>query len=415
MTRGPAAILVAALSLLLVGVSTLFLRTSVDDPAPVATPTGSPTESLEQQVQRVAGIVAQIRELEFVERPQATVLTSGELAGRIASELADVTGEEVALDQRILSLLGATPAGADLEELLVTALSEQVAGFYDPATGELVVGADDPTSRVGRIEELTLAHELEHALADQVHGLPEREPLGGLDQDSRVAVQSLIEGDATVTMQEYLRVGLSTVDQLLLAGEAAALAGELADLSQLPHYLEESLLFPYTAGAAFVTSLRQDGGWAAVDAAYARPPISTAQVLFPEVYAAGTEPVALPAPAPLGAPWRLDRSVSFGAADLLLLLQAPDGDPDRGLPDARSLTRTWSGGRADLFTDGDRSALLVTIASTDVPVLCRGLERWLKARDTTGIAAILDCDDDRIRLASSPDATAARGLAADGR
>jgi hypothetical protein len=41
-------------------------------------------------------------------------------------------------------------------------------------------------------------------------------------------------------------------------------------------------------------------------------------------------------------------------------------------------------------------------------VLCRGLERWLGARDTTRIAAILACDDDRIRLASSPDATAAR-------
>ena len=48
--------------------------------------------------------------------------------------------------------------------------------------------------------------------------------------------------------------------------------------------MQAILIFPYVAGQTYVATLLGDG-WKAVDAAYARLPASTEQVLHPEKYA----------------------------------------------------------------------------------------------------------------------------------
>lgn len=423
MRRAPAAILVAALTLLGASSAALLLRTPGGDtvaapPTSTASPEARPAESLDEQVLRVAGIVEQVRELAFVDRPDLTVLEPGDLAARVLAELESYEEAEADLDRRVLELLGAIPPGTDLRALLLTALGEQVAGFYDPDTGELVVGAQVPDERVGRLEELTLAHELQHALADQVHGLPDLED-ETLDDDRLLAVQSLIEGDATATMQSYAEVGFSAVDQLLLAGEAAALAGQLEDMTQLPYILQGSLMFPYTEGAAFVEALRARGGWAAVDAAYDDPPTTTWEVLFPDGYpAGGPVPVAVTT---LDAPWEPVRTATVGAADLLLLFEAPGGDPTAGLPEARSLVRAWRGGQLTLHVDGDRSALGVALAAQGSQ-LCTAVDAWLQGRGAPpaetpsvrlladGTHAALGCRDGEVRLGLGPDPIVAEAL-----
>jgi hypothetical protein len=83
-------------------------------------------------------------------------------------------------------------------------------------------------------------------------------------------------------------------------------AGSITMPEGTPEILQDELLFPYEQGAVFVQALIADGGWEAVDAAYANPPASTEQILHPEKYLAGEAPeiVSLPdVSESLGAGW----------------------------------------------------------------------------------------------------------------
>lgn len=415
----------AAAVLLVAGVLTAVVRADREGaPAPAPSPTVT-VETLADQIERVARTVAELRGLPFDRSPQPTFLTPEELAAEAAAAVAEYTLEDADIDTRVLSVLGAIPEETDLRQLLATALAEQVAGFYDPEDGRLVVGTDDTSRRLGPLDELVLAHELQHALADQALGLPELEAAPG-EEDRAFAHQALVEGDATVLMEEYAVEAFSFIDQLRLAGESFALAGQLEDLTALPHILERSLLLPYEEGAAFVRALLREGGWAAVDDAYRSPPDSTADVLFPERYLAKEEhvpprPVAIPPQ-----PWVHGATLSFGAADLLLLFEAPGGDPSRALEMPRERASAWNGGSLELYLDGDRSA--IGAALTDRGGLCLSMTAWYGAAfpDAVGTAdadgtavfdgarqdAVLRCVDGEVRLGIAPDPETARALAA---
>ncbi|MBW3561250.1 MAG: hypothetical protein KY437_02010, partial [Actinobacteria bacterium] len=291
--RWTSALAVAAVLLALTGGAVAIDRSGLLDPVdratpPVAAPTATATvESLDAQLRRVAGIVERIRDLRFDETPEPTFLAPDELAERTAGLLEDYTEEQAREDAVLLERLGAIPFGTDLRELLSTALGEQVSGFYDPDSGELVVGTDVAGGRLGPLDELTLAHELQHALADQVLGLPGERDVPAGDEDEAFAVQSLIEGDATLTMARYAEQALSVIDQARLLTEQGRLAAELGSITELPHYVQRSLLFPYEEGLAFVSALEAQGGWEIVDAAYTRRPETTLQILRPELYLRG--------------------------------------------------------------------------------------------------------------------------------
>ena len=96
----------------------------------------------------------------------------------------------------------------------------------------------------------------------------------------------LIEGDAVRVEKQYLKT-LSSDDQRRAAEEASQQA-ETA--KRLPKVLVTSLTFPYEVGPVFVEALSKQGGQAAVDGAFARPPVTSEQLLHPERYLAGTAP-----------------------------------------------------------------------------------------------------------------------------
>ncbi|MGH3441802.1 MAG: hypothetical protein ACRDUY_07120 [Nitriliruptorales bacterium] len=386
-------------------------------PAVTATPTPSPrTTSVEQQLHAVARLVAEVRELDFEELPEPTYLSPDELAGRAALLLEGYTEAEAAQDARILAALGAIPADMDLRETLGEALAEQVAGIYDPRTGELVVATSARDGPLPPFDEITLAHELQHALADQVLGLPDEDPEPGTE-DAALAAQALVEGDATYAMILYAQRALTPGELADLAAQAGELAGQQEVLEALPHYLRRSLVFPYEEGLTFVVSVESRAGWEAVNDAYRKPPTSTLQILRPELFLSGegggeeTRDVSDP-----GAPWRREARLQFGAADLLFLFEAPGDDPSRALEDASTLAATWRGGELILLTDGDRTA--VGIAMVGTSRLCDGMDRWYAAAfptsarstrdgvtrfDGTDQDAVLRCDGSDVRLGIAPD------------
>ncbi|HUG88742.1 MAG TPA: hypothetical protein VMP42_08235, partial [Actinomycetota bacterium] len=249
-------LLVAALALALVlrGIT----GTPAADPGDAETsdPLGQPTPCIpallgqpipgpaaaEADVGSVAPIIEEIRELTFEEEPEPVYLAPGPLRERVA-EMVDETDDRLEIQGRLLIELGALPEELHLGRAVENLLGEQVAGFYDPETDELVVSAGAAEGGLSTTELLALVHELEHALADQRLGIPDLEALNEEDQDAASAAQSLVEGDAQLTTEIYAARSLSPADQLAAVGQ------EAPGLGGIPHYLARSLLFPYVEGA----------------------------------------------------------------------------------------------------------------------------------------------------------------------
>jgi hypothetical protein len=371
-------------------------------------------------VEVVAEQVAELRALEWDHEVEVAFVDDAELSERLDGLLEqDVDREALAAEHRLLAALGAVPDDLDLEQVQRELLDEQVAGYYVPETGELVVRVpEDGTIRP--LDRVTLAHELEHALADQALGLPEaaHDP-DPQDADARLGALALIEGDATLLMNLWALEHLSLTEQL-----AGAMSGDLAaaqaSLAAIPHHLQRELLFPYTDGLDYVCELYLDGGWAAVDARYEDPPDTSVEVLHPERdgQAAQTPP---PLTAPAGGQQLLQ--TTFGAAPLLWLFEAPGGDPARGLADARGRVADWAGGTVTAWDLEGRTAVGISLVDGGGEGgLCEAMTAWHdgafedhRRQDAEGArvfvgqdsTAVLRCEDDEVRYALAPDLPAA--------
>jgi len=375
----------------------------------------------EQGVEEISGRVERLRHLRFSGPVDATFLDDTALDRRL-DELAGGTRarELLARQGEALVLLGAIPPGSDLHELTTEALTSQVVGLYVPETKELLVAQ---SGSPGAVEEITLAHELEHALADDDLGLPLPSGTTAGSSDRVLAAQSLVEGDATLTMELYALHYISLEDQLDVTEDPELAAGE-GDLGSLPDFLRRQLLFPYEAGLQYVCDRYEEGGWNAVDAAYSDPPASTAQLLGLR----DTDPVDPPPAGTLPPPWRQVLRDQLGAAALAWLFAAPGGDPDRALPDPRGPISGWAGDRIALWQRGEgdsaQSALSMSIVD-EGGTLCGALVAWYGAAfpdaelgrdgDTTTFAgddshAAIRCDGESIAMGIAPTAALAATL-----
>ena len=112
-----------------------------------------------------------------------------------------------------------------------------------------------------------------------------------LDETDRALARAAVyEGDATLLMVLWAGGNL-TPEEFADVQAAGADPESAAVLARTPAILVESLLFPYTAGQAFVLPVQTAGGWDAVNALYDDLPRSTEQILHPDKYRSGEEPV----------------------------------------------------------------------------------------------------------------------------
>lgn len=204
-------------------------------------------------------------------------------------------------DEEVLKLLGLLEPGVDLRRVTASVFGQGVAGYYDPRSKRLrIVEGAQTSDRV--LNEITLAHELNHALEDQRFGLGIDDSSG--TDDAALARLALVEGTATALMVEYAKRHFSA--EQTLGGLLSSLGQDTGDL---PRFLEDQLLFPYIAGQAFVERLYALGpdDWTVVNAALRfRRPSSTEQVMHPDAYVRVQQPlrVRIAAEPVLGAGWR---------------------------------------------------------------------------------------------------------------
>jgi hypothetical protein len=246
----------------------------------------------------------------------------------------ELTPEVVAAERARWLAFNLAPAAVDPAQVLLDVLDEQVAGFYDPLTRQLIVRKDPPASSAAAMGadglRLILAHEIEHALQDQNFGIPNLAALP--DDDVRLARTALYEGDAMAVMTAYGASLLHKPVKAAIASGAAMLraldtqtllrvSGKSPQLLHAPPVLREELVLPYAAGFELVAEAYKRGGFALVDRMFKNPPASVHQVLHPEAYFAGERPAPIPTPlAPPGT--RVVASGRMGELGTRLVLEA---------------------------------------------------------------------------------------------
>jgi hypothetical protein len=239
------------------------------------------------QIQELIRETEELRGLPFLTQPAVAIVTPDELAARVRSDLEDeLDSEELAVDTRLYRLLGLLQPGDELEPMLLDLYSEQVAGFYDGDTEELVIAGD--AADLTPLTKSVVVHELVHALTDQ-HFLFNGDFEAMFDDqryDQAAAFQALIEGDATYAQLLYVQQ-LSPADQTALALEALEQLDAASVINSVPTWVQEDLSFPYDNGQLFVQSLVEDGGLAAIDKAYVDRPVSTEAIMHPASYSSG--------------------------------------------------------------------------------------------------------------------------------
>jgi hypothetical protein len=300
--------------------------------------------ALESRLLLIERRVEGIRRLDFTKRPLPVLVNGADVRKQGMVELdQQVPAPEQDADDELLKLLGLIPASSNLRQLQAAVFSDQVAGFYDPTTKKLALvkntGAEDES-----VGEITLAHELTHALDDQRFGIRDQAP--GTD-DRATAYSALVEGDATSVMTRYA-TRYMTGSNLLGALFASSAAGG----PKLPPYIQASLEFPYLEGQRFIDTLYRYAGrsWKLVNYAFRyHPPVSTAQILNPLDYVRNVKPLRIRMRVrPLvGREWRRVLSGSLGEFDTRQLFQ-------RGLPSdrANSAASGWRGGVYQLWRNG---------------------------------------------------------------
>jgi hypothetical protein len=252
-------------------------------------------------------------------------------------------------DERMLEKLGLLPKNFPFDAFLVDLLTEQIAGLYDPKAKEFYI-ADWMKPEE---QEVVMAHELTHALQDQHYHLDRWRDAAKPNDDAEAARDAVLEGAAVAAMIDYgLREQGGSLDTIANSElKLSALLGNMDSsplLMKAPAFLRDSLVFPYGAGADFCMAvLRTRGGWPGFDSVFQKPPVSTQQILHPELYFRGIAPLPVTLPdllhnLPSG--WKaLDSNImgEFGLQEILKEFLTEDRADDLAL--------VWAGDRYTIY------------------------------------------------------------------
>src|SRR6266478_577147 len=311
--------------------------------SPQATTASARNAALIAATSDVLKETSEIRQLTVLRPVQSSTQSRTEIERMLIKNLDDeTTPAQMHATEVSLKRLGLAPEDFQYRALMLRVLTEQVAGYYEPKTGEFHLA--DWIDLDG--QRPIMAHELTHALQDQHFKLRRFEHWPKGDSDAELAVHALIEGDATLSMALY--VAKNPLVALAFMRSLGSTGTSSEQFKQAPRALRESLVFPYQEGAEWATQLYKRGGWSMVSEAFTKLPQSTEQILHPEKYFAREAPLKIFLPdvrSLLGPNWkRLDYDVNGEWSYYLILdeyLQAQS--------ESRRAAAGWAGDRYEIY------------------------------------------------------------------
>ncbi len=340
----------------------------------------------------VAEAIPRIEEgtgLKFKRPPKIEVRTKEQVRAFLLKKFnEDTPAEELKGEETAYKLFGLLPDSLDLRTFLLAVLTEQVIGYYDPATKVLYVvnGTDEKT--VG----ITVTHELVHALQDQYVSLDSIQKATS-DNDRLTAAQAVIEGQAQ--FEQLATMGGGANSLALRVGGREQLRDMIREsmnsmpvMATAPMMIQESLLFPYLSGADFVQRFKEKKG---KSNPLTNIPRSTEQILHTDAYFSTPpdEPTVITLPAPRGATKVYENDIGEFGARLVMFQQSKDQN---------------SAARAAMGWDGDRYVVVKNASGTGMV--------WVTVWDTTLEAA--EFSDGMIRTTTKRTGMAERVEAAGG-
>lgn len=370
--------------------------TAADESATTTTDEAPSAEraELEALVDELQRYVEEERGLPFLEDVEVELLDDDAFEARLLEDFEE-DREELEQDTLVLQALGVLEPGRDLADALEEVLTAGVLGFYDPKTDELVVRGTDLNLYV----QETIVHELVHALDDQHFDL-DRPELEDVDDESGFGFDVLAEGSARYVDQAWAD-DLTPDEREQLAVEELRFGAEMdIDPQSFPFDLFELIRRQYPLGAEFVDALVATGGSAAVDEAYADPPTTSKEVMEPEAYVEGFEPVEVPPPPADG------EVVDEGAFGQFLLEFVLDTQTSA---DAEEVASGWAGDWYVAWEAEGRTCVRIDIVGEDraaSEAIAEALDEWAEGLLDAEVAR---AERGAVRLTSCVDGTTSGG------
>src|ERR1700680_32376 len=202
-------------------------------------------------------------------------------------------------DEKTLEAFGLIPRGFPLDSFMLDLLTDQVAGLYDPKAREFYIAdwiaADE--------QRTVMDHELTYALDDQYFHIDSWAKAARPNDDAELARDAVVEGSAVAAMLDYTlreqKMGVRDLPDVSALLEGSALGEMEKDpmMAKAPPFLRDELVFPYLAGMSFTQQvLKANTGWADFRKVFEHPPLSSQQIIHPELYLAGVRPAEVPLP-----------------------------------------------------------------------------------------------------------------------
>ena len=297
--------------------------------------------------------------------------------------------EEILNSSKALVALGLIEPDYNLLTYQMNTLAEPIGGFYRFDTNQIYIFGDQFTA----IEKYAYVQEYGQALMNLNFDINNMDvyPRCEGNEDSCQAIRALIEGDAALLSSQWLEQEASSTDYdeienyrpptFLLQDQAS------------PPFTKQSIEFPYVEGVAFVEALFSSGGWSNVNNAYDRLPLSTEQILHPEKYLSGEQPIPMPSvdlgPV-LGEGWSQSKNNTLGEWLTYLILRYGTGHEARVDEFTAVLaSEGWGGDRYQVYTK-DETSETVLVANwkwdgiKDSNEFARGMREYLKNRFSSG-------------------------------
>jgi len=335
---------------MLVVAAALVASACGDSSTPASTTTTIDAATLNDDLNQLVADAESVRGLRFFDTPTVTIVSTSELADRVRAQIDEgIEPDELAVFQRLYETLGLLDGSVDLAQAYRDLYAEQVGGFYDDETKEMVIAGDESLTPLAKS---IVVHELVHALTDQQYGFADQMNAysDAGDWEHAAAIQALVEGDATYYQLVYLQ-GLPADQQVEAVTES--LQADTTVLDSLPDWFARDLTFAYDAGYVFVGRLVTEQGAAGVDQAYTHLPESTEQIIHPEKYLVMEPPVDVEVPT-IDVPGYTDfEDGVFGEWNLSLYLLS-------GVQEGEALVASagWGGDHYRLYTNGTEVVFL---------------------------------------------------------
>jgi hypothetical protein len=233
---------------------------------------------------------------------------------------------------------------------MLDVLTDQVAGLYDPKAKEFYIADWIPIDE----QRSVMSHELTHALEDQSFHIDPWIKAARPNDDAELARDAVSEGSAMAAMVDYemldQKVGVRDLPDVTLMIRTSAISEMDKDpnLAKAPIFIRDQLLFPYLAGTSFTQEfLKAHSGWGDLHQIFEKPPVSTQQIMHPDLYLKGVAPELVKLPAWKGTvpgDWKLLEENVLGEFGLDEVLKQLIGDQR-----AELLSPAWKGDRYAVF------------------------------------------------------------------